>query len=181
MADEKKYKVKVTVGDATVEIEGEKDGTVEIVSALSKIFETRPPRNLPSPETGIGLPLPYQLPETGKILDVRSFFASKNPRSDLEATAVAAFYLEHLAPSEQRRKTINKDLLENVFKQANWRLPKVIGQTLLNTKNAGYLDSTSETGEYKLNPVGYNLVEHTLGNNQSVEPKKLKRNSSKRH
>ena len=34
--------------------------------------------------------------------------------------------------------------------------------TLVDTKNAGYLDNGSARGLYRLNPVGYNLVAHSL-------------------
>ncbi|MGK2932078.1 MAG: hypothetical protein ACSLFD_04830, partial [Solirubrobacterales bacterium] len=37
-----------------------------------------------------------------------------------------------------------------------------IGMTLPNATQAGYFDATGETGKYRLNPVGYNLVVHGL-------------------
>jgi hypothetical protein len=38
-------------------------------------------------------------------------------------------------------------------------------------KNAGYLDSAG-TGQYKLNPVGYNLVVHRMGAGDEQEPRR---------
>ena len=102
----------------------------------------------------------------------------------MEATTVATFYAQHVAPIDQKKETINPEGLERLFIQANWKLPKAIGQVLVDTKRAGYLDATSQAGEYRLNPVGYNLVAHTLGTDHSPEPfrpkKKAKKTQKKR-
>lgn len=52
--------------------------------------------------------------------------------------------------------------MKKYFKQGGFLHPKVPGQTLLNARNSGYLDSGSQQGSFKLNPVGYNLVVHGL-------------------
>jgi hypothetical protein len=95
-------------------------------------------------------------------VDARSFFAEKTPSTQAEAIAVAAFYLSELAPGEMRSGTIDKERARDIFRQARFPLPKRIDQVLVNTQKAGYLNRVS-AGEYKLSPVGYNLVEHTLG------------------
>ena len=43
------------------------------------------------------------------------------------------------------------------------------GQTLLNAKNAGYLDLSGK-GQYRLNPVGHNLVTHKLSRGEGSAP-----------
>lgn len=74
---------------------------------------------------------------------------------------IVAYYLENLAPtSEKRAEIVTKDI-EKYFKQANYALPKAIRQLLINARAAGYFDSAGR-GEYRLNPVGHNLVAHTL-------------------
>ena len=76
--------------------------------------------------------------------------------------AVLAYYLANLAPADQRRDHIVPDDIKKYFPQANFELP--IGphnMTLVNAKNAGYLDVLG-TGQYRLNPVGHNLVTHKL-------------------
>jgi hypothetical protein len=55
---------------------------------------------------------------------------------------------------------IAKDV-ETYFKDAQHPLPANSGMTLTNAKNAGYLESAG-SGQFKLNPVGHNLVVHTL-------------------
>jgi hypothetical protein len=96
------------------------------------------------------------------IVDAKTLFAEKNPSTQSEAIAVAAYYLAELAPSDMRTEVIDAKRTTEVFRQARYRLPKVIGQSLVNATNAGYL-SRLGPGEYRLTPVGFNLVEHTLG------------------
>jgi hypothetical protein len=98
----------------------------------------------------------------GGVHDIRSFRASKNPKSDNEMAALVAYYLKHLAPAEERNDAISTADIEKYFVQANYPLPKQPRNTLTNAKNAGYFDS-AERGFFKLNPVGHNLVAHGLG------------------
>ena len=44
---------------------------------------------------------------------------------------------------------------------AGFRLPNVLKNVLPNAASAGYLENVSR-GEYRLNPVGYNLVDLSL-------------------
>ena len=75
---------------------------------------------------------------------------------------MAAFYLAEKAPAEVRSPTITKELLGDVFRQAQWKLPKRIEQTLVDTMSAGYLNRV-KVGVYELSNTGHNLVVHTLG------------------
>jgi hypothetical protein len=73
-----------------------------------------------------------------------------------------AYYLAHIAPTDQRRDHITPDDIKRYFPQAGYELPTgPPGQTLLNAKNGGYLEQVA-TGQYRLNPVGHNLVTHRL-------------------
>jgi hypothetical protein len=155
------YKVKVKVGDAVVEVEGAESGVVEIVKALSEVLASRTSTG----ETSVQRSSAQEKP-ADRLVDIRTFFEQKKPRSHIEAATTVAFYYQNLAPSSQRRDTIDKETLEHGFRQARWRLPKVIGQILVDAKKAGYFDSGGESGTYKLSPVGYNLVEHTLGSGE---------------
>ncbi len=74
---------------------------------------------------------------------------------------VVGFYLQELAPTSERKETVNTQDLEKYFKQAKFKLPGKINQILADAKAAGYFDVISR-GEYKLNAVGYNLVAHNL-------------------
>jgi hypothetical protein len=96
-----------------------------------------------------------------KIVDIRSLRESKRPSKAIEMACVVAYYLENLAPPEERRAEIMTKDVQKYFKQADFPLPKVPGQVLVDAKGAGYLDS-ARRGKYKLNPVGHNLVAHSL-------------------
>lgn len=115
------------------------------------------------------------------IKDIRSLKEEKQPQSAIQMVALVAYYLSEVAPAEERKDTISSEDITKYFKQAGFSLPK--GEpiyTLRNARNAGYFDPTSETGAYKLNPVGYNLVAHNLpSNTQNIKVKGKKNNKSK--
>ena len=74
---------------------------------------------------------------------------------------IVAYYLASMAQPSERKSAITKSDLDKYFKQAGQKLPKRIEQVLIDAKAAGYLDSAGR-GKYILNPVGHNLVVHTL-------------------
>ena len=76
-----------------------------------------------------------------------------------------AYYLSEMASDTERKDAINAADLEKYFKQAAFKLPKVIPQALPNAAAAGYFDAIGN-GLYRLNPVGYNLVVHGLPRTQ---------------
>ena len=105
------------------------------------------------------------------IPDIRTLAKTKDPKSDIQKAVLVAFYLsEHKNISQVSAQDINK-----YFKQAGFRLPKNATSTLVNTKTAGYFEQ-GDKGKYKLNPVGYNLIAHSLpGKTASSQSKKYKR------
>jgi hypothetical protein len=159
------YEVKVTVGDATVEVRGAQQGVVAIVDALSKILAGAS-RTGGTEAGGEVSPAGGRLSRSpGRAVDARTFFAQKDPSTQKEAIAVAAFYLTELAPEDMRSPTIDEAKASEVFRHAKRKLPKVMSQALVDASKTGYLDRVAR-GEYKLSPVGFNLVEHTLGSNE---------------
>tara|TARA_R110002072_G_scaffold57508_1_gene147812 strand:- start:857 stop:1105 length:249 start_codon:yes stop_codon:yes gene_type:complete len=74
---------------------------------------------------------------------------------------IVAYYLDSLAGADEKSPTISAKDLQKYFKQAGHKLPKRIDQLLVDAKAAGYFDSVGRA-QYKLNPVGHNLVVHTL-------------------
>lgn len=99
----------------------------------------------------------------GAIQDIRSLREAKNPRSANEMAALVAYYVSELATGSERKVEIDKTDIERYFKSGGFKLTSKAGQTLVNARHAGYLDPGSDTGHYKLNPVGYNLIVHRLG------------------
>jgi hypothetical protein len=52
--------------------------------------------------------------------------------------AVAAYYLQELAPPEERKREVDVQDIVEYFKQAGFPLPTATKQILLNAKAAGY-------------------------------------------
>lgn len=103
-----------------------------------------------------------QTPPPGVPTDLRSLTEQKHPKSANQMVAVLAYYLANLAPADQRRDHIVPEDIKKYFPQANFELPTgPHNMTLVNAKNAGYLDVIG-AGQYRLNPVGHNLVTHKL-------------------
>ena len=97
----------------------------------------------------------------GKKIHIKNLKEEKKPKSAIEMAVLVAYYISHLAAEKDRRETLTTKDLETYFKIAGFKLPKEISFTLSNAKKAGYLDSAGK-GKYELNPVGYNLVVHSL-------------------
>lgn len=121
---------------------------------------------------------PVITPSGPAIQDIRSLKNAKNPKTDNEMAALVAYYLKHLAPTDERKDSISRDEIEKYFVQADYPLPKQPQFTLTNAKNAGYFDQAGR-GLYKLNPVGHNLVTHGLSETKS-EKKRSRTGANKR-
>lgn len=93
--------------------------------------------------------------------DIRTLRDEKQPKSDMQMAVIVAYYLSEIAVGDERKVTITADDITRLFKQAQHKIPPNANKTLHNAKNAGYLEQVG-SGEFKLNPVGYNLVVHTL-------------------
>lgn len=94
-------------------------------------------------------------------VDIRSLKEEKKPESSQQMACLVAYYLQELAPPNDRKQEISTEDIEKYFKQANFKLPRNLKQVLLNAKRSGYFESAAR-GEYRLNAVGYNLVAHGL-------------------
>jgi hypothetical protein len=85
----------------------------------------------------------------------------KKPKSAIEMAVLVAYYLAYVVPVSERKDKISTKDIEAYFKIGGYKLPSRPEFTLGNARNAGYLDLAGR-GQYKLNPVGYNLVVHSL-------------------
>jgi hypothetical protein len=108
---------------------------------------------------------------------IRDFKAQKQPRSAIEMAAVVAYFLAHLAAKP--KTTVNAKDIEDQFRIAEYPLPAQAKFTLVNARNAGYLDAAGG-GEYELNAVGHNLVAHSLPRGEQATSKPRKRKQAKR-
>lgn len=108
-----------------------------------------------------------QVVTSHKQIDIRTFKEEKAPKSAAQMACIVAYYLQELAPANERKQTVNADDLDKYFKQAKFPLPKRISQLLPDARVAGYFESAPGKGEYSLNAVGYNLVAHNLPSKSS--------------
>ncbi len=176
MKKKSEYRVQIKMGDAEVNVEGAESGVVKIVEALSDVLRgARRPLSLGASGTS-SAPSALVVPASPRSAstDIRSFFEEKQPSSDIEAAAAAAYYNQYLAPEGSRRNSIDSASLQEAFRLARRPLPANTSYTLTNARNAGYLDSVGEGGQFRLNAVGYNLVEHGLGPSGKTEKRKPK-------
>jgi len=118
-----------------------------------------PAASFPTTSSDVSAPA---VPSRSGVKDIRSLAQQKSPKSANEMAALVAYYLADIAPEAARKDTIDSDDVKVYFKQAGFKLPSSAKMTLVNAKNSGYLESTATAGQYKLNPVGYNLVVHSL-------------------
>ena len=94
--------------------------------------------------------------------DIKSFINEKDPKNDKQLAAAIAYYYAFEAPEAQRKNSINSKDLRDACRLANRHQPKNAGQTLINAAHSGFLDKAEETGAYKINAVGENLVAMAL-------------------
>jgi hypothetical protein len=111
--------------------------------------------------------------------DIRSLTQKKAPRTAIEMAALVAYYLAEVAPEAYRNQTMTAHDVKTYFKQAAFPLPSSAKMTLVHAKNAGYLESAG-TGQYRLNPVGYNLVVHALPSQSSGKQGVTKKSRKKK-
>jgi len=124
----------------------------------------QPPMGLP-PESGP----PTESAAPTVITDVRTLRDQKQPKSAVEMAVLVAYYLSEVAGSDERKSTIKTADITKYFKQGDYPLPSQPRVILHRAKNAGYLDSSGRA-QYKLNPVGHNLVAHGLPRSGTERP-----------
>lgn len=110
---------------------------------------------------------------------IRDLTEQKKPESSNQMAALVAYYLSEIADDGERKDAINAADLERYFKQAGFKLPKSLPQTLPNATAAGYFDPTG-SGLYRLNAVGYDLVAHGLPRSNAAPAKRARKKLAKK-
>ncbi len=178
MVKNNSYKVKISIGDAVIEVEGEVVGVTKIIDSLKSVLQKKPSNiteTVYTPKDDGNKA--YAAPAFD--VDIRAFFNEKKPHNQLEAVSVVAFYLQYIE-KENKKDAIDVNTMKDEFRKADYPLPKVPTQVLIDAKKAGYFDGFG-TGQYKLNSVGYNLVKFALGKEAEENFKKVaKRKKSKK-
>lgn len=122
----------------------------------------QPPIPLSPPPSTLAQTLHGTQAQQPTQIDIKTLKEQKKPTSAAQMACLVAYYLQELAPDNERKDNVTAVDIEKYFKQAKFRLPKTIPQLLPDSRLAGYFDSAPGKGEYRLNPVGYNLVVHNL-------------------
>jgi len=135
--------------------EDQRGRVLEYVLKRLEMVALRPSAAQPSQTSGAGPSVSEMMP------DIRTLTAEKQPRSSNEMAALVAYYVSELAPQQDRFETVNADIIRKYFKMAAFPLPSALRNVLTNATAAGYMENVGR-GEYRLNPVGYNLVVHRL-------------------
>jgi hypothetical protein len=168
-------KAKIRFGSIELDVEGDAAEIASLAGSLAKKaglpLALESPREEAHPDVtsaGDDPEASEASPTEDRLPDARHFFSQHAPTNNREATAVAAYYSQHVAPAAQRRASISKDDLDAIFREAKWKLPKRLDQTLVDTAGAGYIKRVN-SGHYELTNVGHNLVIHTLGPSSSAE------------
>jgi hypothetical protein len=117
-----------------------------------------------------------EMPHRGTRSSIRDLKDEKQPESSNQMAALVAYYLSEVVADNEKKDALNTADLEKYFKQAGFKLPKSLPQTLPNATAAGYFDSVG-SGLYKLNPVGYNLVVHGLPRGPVQSPNRRRKPS----
>lgn len=105
---------------------------------------------------------PSEAPAVPEVIsDIRTLKDQKQPKSAVEMAVLVAYYVSEVAKGDERKNTIGTADITKYFKQGDYPLPSQPRVILHRAKNAGYLDP-SDRAQYKLNPVGHNLVAHGL-------------------
>ncbi len=140
--------------------------SIDLPNNIKTIASSSVAQSIPAAET----------PHRSAIPSIRDLKEEKQPESSNQMAALVAYYLSEVVPDNERRNVLNTADLEKYFKQAGFKLPKSLPQTLLNATAAGYFDPAGN-GLYKLNPVGYNLVVHALPRTHAKLQKQVKKPS----
>jgi len=127
-----------------------------------------------SPHDGAQLP---QRPS--RAADIKSFVDTKRPKSDVQFATVVAYYYRFEAAAENRKDSIDAEVLQEAARLAGRRRPPRPLATLNNAKKLGYLDS-SERGQFRVNSVGENLVAMTLPGTEPERTRKKARPTKSR-
>jgi hypothetical protein len=143
--------------------EDQRGRVLEYVLKRLEMLALRPPIATPEQIPGATASRPQV------ITDIRTLTAEKQPRSANEMAALVAYYVSELAPEADRADTVNPELIRKYFKMAAFPLPSALRNVLTNAAAAGYMENVGR-GEYRLNPVGYNLVVHRLPRSASSSP-----------
>jgi hypothetical protein len=129
--------------------------------AVERVVAPIAAASLPTPPLPTHDRQPAEPSSLGGVSDIRTLRDRKQPRNAVEMATLVGYYLAHAAPKDERADSFGSKELEKYCIQAGYPVPSTPRLVLFNGKKAGYLDAKSH-GKYKINAVGFNLIEHSL-------------------
>ncbi len=145
-----------------------------VAEGLGVSFAPAPPSLPAGPVIAPRPGSPTSAPAAGTGADIKSFVATKSPKSDNQFAAAVAYFYRFEAPPSARRDTIDGEALQEAARLAGRKRLSNPRATLNNAKAAGYLDGASP-GEFVINSVGENLVAMALPDGTDGKPRKARK------
>lgn len=156
-AEGEQRKVRLELLDGTIEVVGSEEFVRKAQALFMKLTtDFKEAHVQPAPIPPLHTPLAGVTPQS-PVTDIRTLREQKQPRTQIEMAALVAYYVTELAPEPDRKESIGASDVKRYFGNALFRTTTPPNVILGNAKTAGYLDSVS-SGQYRLNPIGYNLV-----------------------
>ena len=180
--EETKTRIKITIGNATIELEGSQDyiekklkepesfnglmkkaaGVIPVNSAEGKIKDKKGKATKQKKATKAGesyKPIPnLNLSGTDDISSLKDFYKEKNPTSFQECNAVFIYYLKKMSK-------IDKVGIEHVYtcyKAVGAKIPGRLYQSLVDTGNKKATIITGDIKDIGISTIGENFIEQEL-------------------
>ena len=147
------YKIRIKLGEAELEAEGDKDFVKKVVADWKKSIEKPPPPAI-TPTKGRVSPRKEISAKT-----LKQFYEEKSPSGHQEKIAVFAYYLK----SFEEKKEFSKDDINSCYTKARARKPKSISTAISDAASKyEFVERGSERGLWKLTSHGENLIMYDL-------------------
>lgn len=180
--EDAKTRIKITVGDATIEVEGsqeyiekklkEPQSFSELAKQVGGIVPATPAkveakgqkvkteRRKKTTKGGETYKIVPNLNLSGKddISNLKDFYKEKSPTSALECNAVFVYYLKKMLKIDK----VGIGHIYTCYKAVGFRVPGRLYQSLLDTQNRKSTIITTDMEDLDISTIGENFVEQEL-------------------
>lgn len=180
--EEAKTRIKITIGNATIEVEGSQDyiekklkeadsfsGLVkqvgEAVPAVSPEVKAKGQKVKPAKRKRVtkgieshNLVTDLDLSGTETIPSLKDFYKEKNPTSYMEGNTVFVYYLKKIRNME----SVGVDHIYTCYKHVGAKAPGRLYQSLADTRNRKGWIITDNMDDLRIGTLGENFVEKEL-------------------
>ena len=169
-------KIRITVGNATIEVEGSQDyiekklkepesfdglmkkaaGVIPVTSAKAKA--TKGKKVAAKGIESHNLITDLDLSGTDTMLSLRDFYKEKRPTSALESNAVFLYYLKKIRKIEN----VGIDHMYTCYKDVKAKVPGRLYQSMIDTRKGKGWIITDNMDDLRIGTLGENFVEKEL-------------------